>query len=300
MSDFHFDSNGKSLKLNLKIYLSDGYVVVEFLNLSEEEKKFQHLTKILDRSQDLLFFKNSSLKYEYLNISFAKLFGKKREEIYGKTDKELLPKELYNQCLNGDLSAIKKGSYIGIERFNNRSYQVLKEFVDGGVLGIAKDITEELKQKSLAEIDSLTGLYNRRKFLEMIDYIYGNEVDSYYLFLIDLDDLRDLNNIYGHIKGDKYLKKLGEILNRYSEGVFFRIGGDEFAGLVNGEESEVKKILKNIYSDLNDLNFKPALSISVGIKKIDITKNYLENYTDADRLLYEAKKSGKKCYVISF
>lgn len=90
---------------------------------------------------DLLFFKDEKLKYKYLNTSFAKLFTKEREEIYGKTDKELLPEELYYQCYNGDI--------------------------------------------------------------ETIDYIYENKIDTYYLILIDLDNLRSLNNNYGHIKGDE-------------------------------------------------------------------------------------------------
>lgn len=288
----------QTIKLNLKIYPIKNIIVIEVLNLSKEQEKMQYLTKILNHSQDLLFFKDSKLKYKYLNSSFAKLFNKERDDIYDKTDKELLPEELYYQCLKGDLNTLKKGSYIGIETFNNRYYQVLKESIDGGILGVAKDITDVLEQKRLAEVDSLTELYNRRKFLETIDYIYDNKINSYYLILIDLDNLRDLNNNYGHIKGDEYLKKLGKILNDYPEGIFFRIGGDEFSELINRNKNEVIEILKKIYADLKNLNWNPKLSISVGVKILDITTNYLENYADTDKLLYEAKTRGKDCYIL--
>lgn len=290
--------NERIMKLSLRIYLAKELVIIEILNLSKDQEKMEYLTKILDHSQDLLFFKDEKLKYRYLNTSFAKLFNSKRDNVYGKTDKELLPEELYHQCLKGDLDTIKKGSYIGIENFNNRYYQVLKEFVDGGILGVAKDITDVLEQKKLAEVDSLTELYNRRKFLEIVDYIYENKINTYYLILIDLDNLRDLNNNYGHIKGDEYLKKLGEILNNYPEGLFFRIGGDEFSGLINRSKNEVEEILKKIYSDLINTEFNPQLSISVGAKNLDISKDYLENYTIVDKLLYAAKLKGKGCYIL--
>lgn len=298
LSGIDFNFNGTTIKLNLKVFLVEEFLVIEIFNFTKEQEKMQYLIKILDYSQDLLFFKDSELKYKYLNVSFAKFFNREKEEIYDKTDKELLPEDLYYQCIKSDLDAVKKGSYIGIENFNNRYYQVLKESVNGGVLGIAKDITDVLEQKRLAELDSLTELYNRRKFLSTIDYIYENKIDSYYLILIDLDNLRDLNNNFGHIKGDEYLRRIGSILNNYPEGIFFRIGGDEFSGLINRNKHEVNQVLKKIYNDLSTLKLTPKLSISSGAKKFDITKNYLENYSETDKLLYEAKIKGKGCYVL--
>ena len=226
------------------------------------------------------------------------MFGLEKEEIYEKLDQELLPGDLYRQCLKGDLTTLEKGSYVGIEVFGDRSFQVLKEAVDGGILGVAKDITKELEQQHLAEIDSLTELFNRRKFLKMIDSIYNNHDKNYYLILIDLDNLRTLNNDYGHIKGDEYLVKLGEVLNNYPESTFFRIGGDEFAGLINRDFKEVDNILKEISEKLAELNLNPKLTISVGAKKIDLKKSYLENYSEVDKLLYQAKLNGKNCYIL--
>ncbi|MGL5367875.1 MAG: hypothetical protein ACRDAG_06175, partial [Cetobacterium somerae] len=58
------------------------------------------------------------------------------------------------------------------------------------------------------------------------------------------------------------------------------------------------ELLKKIYSDLVNVEFNPQLSISTGVKKIDISKKYLENYADTDKLLYEAKLKGKGCYIL--
>lgn len=132
----------------------------------------------------------------------------------------------------------------------------------------------------------------------MIDSIYNNHDKNYYLILIDLDNLRTLNNDYGHIKGDEYLVKLGEVLNNYPESTFFRIGGDEFAGLINRDFKEVDNILKEISEKLAELDLNPKLTISVGAKKIDLKKSYLENYSEVDKLLYQAKLNGKNCYIL--
>ena len=296
--DLTFHSEKNTMKSNCRIYKMDKYIIIEFFNLSEAEKKKRYLAKLLDKTNDLIFFKDATFKYRYVNESCSKMFGLEKEEIYEKLDQELLPGDLYRQCLKGDLITLEKGSYVGIEVFGDRSFQVLKEAVDGGILGVAKDITKELEQQHLAEIDSLTELFNRRKFLKMIDSIYNNHDKNYYLILIDLDNLRTLNNDYGHIKGDEYLIKLGEVLNNYPESTFFRIGGDEFAGLINRDFKEVDNILKEISEKLAELNLNPKLTISVGAKKIDLKKSYLENYSEVDKLLYQAKLNGKNCYIL--
>ncbi|MGL5426930.1 MAG: diguanylate cyclase domain-containing protein, partial [Cetobacterium sp.] len=112
-------------------------------------------------------------------------------------------------------------------------------------------------------------------------------------------DLRNLNNNDGHLKGDEYLQKIGEVLNNNSAGLFFRIGGDEFAGLVNRDEKKVREVLDNIYKKLSNLGLTPKLSISTGAAKIEIEKTYLENYETVDKLLYRVKHEGKNNYIIA-
>ena len=115
---------------------------------------------------------------------------------------------------------------------------------------------------------------------------------------MDLDDLKNLNNEYGHLKGDKYLSKLGEILKKYGSEQFFRIGGDEFAGVIEGNRDDVKNIFTNIFEELRNLEYDPPLSLSVGINKLNINKSYIENYREADSLLYKVKKDGKNSFIL--
>ena len=122
---------------------------------------------------------------------------------------------------------------------------------------------------------------------------------GFYLALIDIDNLKDLNNNYGHLKGDKYLEKLGQILNNANKGRFYRTGGDEFAGIVRLNKKDIKFMFDAIFKELENLNYNPPLTISVGINKIDIKKTYIENYKEADTLLYKAKKNGKNSFILN-
>lgn len=290
--------NHSLITLSMEIQYVDSFYILEFFNLEKSKEELDYLIKILDKSEDLMFFKDSTLKYKYINKSFSDLLNLTKDEIYGKKDTDLFPEELVHQCLRGDLITLEKGHYSEIEKFNDNFYRVLKENINGGILGVAKNITTEIKEKTKAEVDVLTSLYNRRKYIEVIDEIYTKKIQTYYLILIDLDNLRSINNNYGHAIGDFYLKKTGEILNNYTEGIFFRIGGDEFAGLINRDSKKIKVLIDDIFKDINNLNLNPKLSISAGIKLLDINKPYLENYTDVDSILYSVKKYHKGSYTI--
>ena len=86
---------------------------------------------------------------------------------------------------------------------------------------------------------------------------------------------------------------MGQILNNTNKGRFYRIGGDEFAGIVRLNKKDVKSMFDDIFKELKNLNYNPPLTISVGINKIGIKKTYIENYKQADTLLYKAKKKVK-------
>lgn len=300
--------NKSDLKVSLTIRLHlDKYITLETTDITNNYYKLSFLSKLADKSNDIMFFKNNSLKYEYANKSFCDFINKSLGYIVGKNDTDLvnenlLSKILYEQCLIGDVQTLKKGYYHGVETMGDRHFRVSKERIDNGLLCIARDITDEVNAITVSETDVLTGLYNRNKFMKMIDEIYDSN-KNYYLALIDFDDLRKLNNTYGHLKGDNYLNMLANILKIKSEVTFFRIGGDEFAALIECNDdgncvSKVEGIFKDIFDILSKINLKPKLSISVGVKKLDLNKDYLDNYNETDKLLYKVKSSGKNSFII--
>lgn len=308
--DFEINKNDLNLKVTITISLHlDQYISLEIEDISNTCHKVAFLTKLADKSKDIMFFKNNSLEYEYVNKGFADFISKSIDYTIGKSDvdlvnKNLISKVLYEQCLVGDMKTLKEGYYYGIETIGNRYFRVSKERIDNGLLCIARDITDEVNAITISETDSLTGLYNRNKFMKIIEEIY-TENKNCFLALIDLDNLRSLNNKYGHLKGDNYLNMLSSVLKETPNATFFRIGGDEFAALIedndDGNSNEfVKDIFINIFNVLNNINLRldPKLSISVGIKKLDLSKDYLSNYEEVDRLLYKVKENGKNSFII--
>lgn len=305
LNSIKVSKNNIKIELSMKISLyEDQYVLIELFNLDIENNQMNFLALLADKSKDIMFFKNEKLRYVYINKTYADFLNKDTDYIIGKRDidlvnENLLDKNLYEQCLVGDYETLEKGSYYCVETLGENYFRVSKEKIDGGVLCIARDITDELKAIKKSEKDQLTGIYNRNKFQDTINKIYLNKEDEYYLALIDLDDLRNLNNKYGHLKGDKYLRTVGKILKEESGGMFFRIGGDEFAGLISGKEVSPQLVLENIFKKIDETDLNPKLSLSVGVSKFNINKDYKENYEIADRILYEVKKKGKGKFIIN-
>lgn len=307
-----FKIKKNNLTLNIDITISmhlNKYITLEVQDISNNYYKLSFLSKLANNSKDVMYFKNTSLKYEYVNKGFADLISKSTGYVIGKNDidlleKNLIPKILYEKCLDSDKKTLIEGHYYGIETMGERHFRVFKEKFDGGLLCIVRDITDEVNATTIAETDFLTGLYNRNKFMKVIEEIYS-EKKNYFLALIDLDDLRNLNNMYGHLKGDNYLSLLANILKENHKATFFRIGGDEFAVLIKCEGNRncieyIEKIFTEIFNALEKINstLTPKLSISVGIKKIDLNKDYLINYEETDKLLYKVKESGKNSFII--
>ena len=292
------------LSFKIVLYEND-YILIEIVNIDVLTDKMFLLTKLIDKSKDFMFFKDKNLRYIYLNEMYSKFFEKNKEDIIGKTDKDLLNENLlgenlYSQCYKGDLECLRKGHYYDLERIGERYFRVSKEKIDEGILCIARDITEEMAAVKNLEIDKLTGLYNRYKLENVVDTLYLNKEKDYYFALIDLDDLREINNTYGHLKGDIYLKALGNILKNQKESMFFRIGGDEFASVIDCRIIDPNKLFENIFDEIEKLNMYPKLSISAGINKFNINEKFEDIFEKADKALYEAKEAGKNKYIIKY
>lgn len=304
LHNVQIDKNNLELAVTMKISLLNEYILIELSEFQVINFKTEFLIRLADKSNDIMFFKDEELKYVYVNQTYANFYNKDKEYLIGKTDEELinaglLSRELYEQCRIGDIEALKSGHYHDIEVMGDQYFRVSKENIENGVLGIARNITEEMSAIHQSEIDQLTGVYNRHKFEQYIRTIYDEQNRKYAIAVIDVDDLRGLNNEYGHLKGDTYLKALGKIFQEQRHTTFFRIGGDEFVGLINTDCIEPDKVFNSIVSSSLLLGFQPQLSISVGVSQFDTNLSYEQNYELADRLLYQAKSQGKNGVIIN-
>lgn len=177
---------------------------------------------------------------------------------------------------------------------------------------------EQLRQKEKEQLklfeklsitDPLTSLYNRRFlneiFIRQINNTRRNE-KVFAFFLLDMDYFKQYNDSYGHQKGDWALQQVAEVLSsvlRRSEDYAFRIGGEEFAGIVVGEDT--KSIEIRIMSILHalkacDIECENALeqgvltcSIGAYVVKDESEYSFNEIYRTADEALYKAKADGR-------
>lgn len=162
---------------------------------------------------------------------------------------------------------------------------------------------DELRSMSL--VDELTGLYNRRGFLTLVSQqlVAAQRTDTNMLLLfIDLDDMKPINDRYGHDQGDQALTDFAEILGaemRQSD-IVARIGGDEFVILApDAAQTHAGQLVSRILNAIdshNETTEQPyGLSVSIGVAHYepDEPKTIDELLAQADRHMYEHKRSKK-------
>ncbi len=155
--------------------------------------------------------------------------------------------------------------------------------------------------------DALTGLYNRRGFMEQaIETLKANKGKYAAIFFSDLDHLKQINDIFGHGEGDYALHHTSDIFKETFSGSNFsgRIGGDEFVSFMVSDEpinaDAVILEMKEKYRALNDTSDKPYyIEFSTGYISFKCTDDTSISslINDADKVLYEAKKTRRSSIV---
>ncbi|MBO4910556.1 MAG: diguanylate cyclase [Lachnospiraceae bacterium] len=151
--------------------------------------------------------------------------------------------------------------------------------------------------RSLAFVDALTGLENRNSYMEQIKVIEENISSgkaSFTVVVCDVNQLKIINDDYGHEEGDKVLTLISRTIQElFSSEKIYRIGGDEFVIIgkdpdYSGRISDLKTKIKSLRSEIDDL---PA-SVSAGFSVFDEEKDkeYSDVFNRADKLMYEDKK----------
>jgi diguanylate cyclase (GGDEF)-like protein len=181
-----------------------------------------------------------------------------------------------------------------------------------GSVYFMKDITQQkemIKQlENLASYDSMTPIYNRRRFMEEAEkeiYRAARYNSGLALLMIDIDNFKEINDIYGHMAGDEVIKS---VANRCREGIrrtdiIGRFGGDEFSIVLSGVDDNnaliiAEQIRKNIEDmEITYLGQKLRTTVSIGVataaasngRELDLNQLIKQ----ADQALYKAKNYGR-------
>lgn len=228
--------------------------------------------------------------------------------------------ELYSKAPINNKLSIK--SYIGEPLFNEdgsifgticaiddkpHSEDILKDAALISLLGsllssILQSELRENKQRRLREryevealTDSLTGLYNRRAWDQLLEAEEGR-CQRYGLpaaiFSIDLNDLKQVNNQFGHEAGDQLIQRTSDVLVEHMRvnDVIARMGGDEFTILCPETKAEDAVIL---YHRLSEIFAAANIHVAIGYAVRQLTKDLHQVLIEADKNMYEHKKKAK-------
>ena len=174
--------------------------------------------------------------------------------------------------------------------------------------GMLTNVTErksfESQLQFLADHDPLTGLFNRRRFVQELDLeikLMRRDGHPSSLLMLDVDGLKQVNDAMGHQAGDALVRQTAEVLRDRLRGTdsVGRLGGDEFAVLLRGsrvnEAAAVAQVLLDRFRGREQVASAEPIRPTISIGLTSLRRNFTgadEAIGAADRAMYEAKRTG--------
>jgi len=201
--------------------------------------------------------------------------------------------------LDNAIQALKEGASDFVKKpFENEHLvhvvnQTLEKYL---TLKEKEKLEEEVRRLSIT--DDLTGLYNHRYFFKTLESELvrrKRQKTSLSLIMFDLDNFKRYNDRYGHLEGDRVLKRIGEIVRlsiRSNVDSEYRYGGDEFAALLIGAtRDQALHIAERIRSTIEEAGFE-KITVSIGLAEFKEHMDMEGFVKSADDAMYLAKHSG--------
>lgn len=266
-----------------------------FFDLFREAQQFQ---SYIEHAGILFLVLDRNGRVTLINRKGAEILGYPKEEILGKDwFTNFLPEDVQQEmkayflrlltkaCSQEEVyceNPVKTRSGIRIMRWHNTVLCDEKgEAI--GILSSAEDVTEEkireIQLAHFASIDGLTGVYNKRTGYEILERELSIALlkrSPVVVAFVDVDNLKMVNDTFGHLEGDTYLKTVAQALKESIRGsdTVFRFGGDEFVlVLPQCTEKEALKIFERIEEKLKlcgqGLGKAYPMSVSFGLALFD-------------------------------
>jgi two-component system cell cycle response regulator len=196
--------------------------------------------------------------------------------------------------------ALKEGATDFVKKpfENEHLLHIVNQALEKSRALIEKDkLEEEIRRLSIT--DDLTELYNHRHFFKALEselVRMKRQKTTLSLLMLDIDQFKRYNDLYGHLEGDNALRKVGEIVRnsiRNNVDTGYRYGGDEFAALLIGASlDQTLAIAERIRTSVEGAELQNTITVSIGLVEFQ-DRFSLEMFVKfADDAMYVAKNSG--------
>lgn len=294
------------------------YIIYQRSRWKKNSENETRIFQLVESSKDIVYYYQvkPERKFLYLSPAIEKFLGKGTlAETYHNPDvpyERIHPDDfdIFSKKIEGvlDYSQViiqrwqdDKGEYRWFEEYATPIYEDGKYVA---IQGIIRNIDETAKLKMNLEYrithDALTNIYNRSFFEQNMEK-YNQLIDSSVaIILFDLDNLKYMNDHYGHKQGDELIKETAKLLNQFfpTNSIVSRIGGDEFAViLINSNSMEAEYLIKNLSEEINKYNKLSrgiTINMSAGYAYHEHSIGKMEDLlSEADKNMYQNKRTRK-------
>lgn len=289
-------------------------LITKLENSYDELKRFTNIVdnNVINISYDL------NGKVTYVSKAFLKISGHSNDELIGKIYLPTKHPDIWESISSGNIwsGEIKNTKKNGEEYWVYATVSPVfdKNGVKIGYTSIREDITDKKRIEEIAITDSMTGIYNRRYFNEILPRMIQTckrENDYLTFIIIDVDFFKQYNDTNGHKEGDNVLvqvaRTLQSSLNRGSD-YLFRIGGEEFCVILKGLDEDksfafadkLRKTIEDLKIEHSKNSASKFVTSSFGVV-VQLAEEIQEEniiYKLADDKLYKAKELGRNRVVI--
>lgn len=304
LSEFSFFENEKTLVTHIENYLARTHLIRPLLVYSAPKKgerlNLEQCRLILNSPERLQLYAKDLLIEHFLMRSDLKKTKYLEECIDG----------VYYYYLN--LGSKRSQFFFSLfsctTPIDQETLQAISNFSHSH-MQIGEKFDHLYKTQELIHIDDVTGLYNQRKLYKDLAILvekFNREKDPFSVLFIDIDHFKQVNDGHGHLVGTKLLEAVAtdiKSLLRDSD-ISYRYGGDEFVVILVNSDAQAGKIVgerilntiknKPYIVELQNSNSSHQLSVSIGVAEFPTDAvNAQEILSIADRMMYEAKESGR-------
>jgi diguanylate cyclase (GGDEF)-like protein len=303
-----------------------------------DKHRMRYLEALLDHVPAPMAYLSTRREFVWVNKAFAQTLGVAREQLLGQPSARFMAPEVYMQgtpCFNEALSGRSSKMEVALPvrgalpnsgrgepppsatvEGQVRWYELnwAPDTVDGrvqGVFAVFRDIHDaKLAYDSLvraAQIDALTGLLNRRSFMEDLKkrfaaHASGKVTSEIVVLFMDLDGFKPINDDYGHGVGDQFLQGAAARIRDSLRGtdIAARIGGDEFIVCFNSAQPRTaakvlcERLIATLSSPMMVDGHELRVSASIGVAFTPAHGSDADSLIKrADEAMYRAKRDGK-------